>query len=207
MYFDHDVVARMITDLQYTRIMKVSGAKQCTSELVRDAVELKSVLAQYPQIRYEPLDYHYVLLKYLAAFDVSVLADLCSGAYSWRGIVIAGWLASLSPSNVYIDHLSSVSATAYPHNFWFIRLAIAEANQERWTEDTELQDLVVKLRTCLAPISLPSFSLRRAPSLENLGQMAEEHEAIKMDYQARAQAQRSLLLRQTKLKGQSRNDL
>ena len=69
MYFDHDVVVRMITDLQCTRIMKVSGAKQRTSELVRDAVELKSVLAQYPQIRYEPLDYHYVLLKYLAAFN------------------------------------------------------------------------------------------------------------------------------------------
>lgn len=177
MYFDHEGVVRMITDLQYARIMKVSGAKQRAAELVRDAVELKGVLAQYPQVRYEPLDYHYVLLKYLAAFNANVLADLCSGEYSWRGIVVAGWLACLKPSRGYMDHLSSVSATNYPHNFWFIRLAIAEANCERWAEDTELQDLVVQLRICLAPISLPNFSLRAAPS-------AVEHDAVRAAYRA-----------------------
>jgi hypothetical protein len=165
MYFDHDDVVRMITDLQYVRIMKVSTAKQRTAELVRDAVELQSVLAQYPQVRYEPLDYHYVLLKYLAAFNANVLADLCSGEYSWRGIVVAGWLACLKPSAGYVDHLTSVSASNYPHNFWFIRLAIAEAKCVQWAEDTALQDLVVQLRTCLAPISLPNFSLRASPSL------------------------------------------
>ena len=162
MHFDHDCVVRMITDLQYVRIMNMPGAKRRTAELVRDAIELHGVLAKYPQVRYEPLDYHYVLLKYLAAFNVNVLADLLSGEYSWRGIVIAGWLACLKPSKEYIDHLSSVSATKYPHNFWFIRLAIAEGNCELWTEDIDLQDLVVQLRTCLAPISLPSFCLQPA---------------------------------------------
>jgi hypothetical protein len=165
----------MITDLQYVRIMKVSAAKQRTAELVRDAVELQSVLAQYPQVRCEPLDYHYVLLKYLAAFNVNVLADLCSGEYSWRGIVVAGWLACLKPSEGYMDHLSSVSATKYPQNFWFIRLAIAEAKGEQWAEDTAFQDLVVQLRTCLAPISLPDFSLRAAPSVA-------EHDAVRAAY-------------------------
>jgi hypothetical protein len=177
MNFDHDDVVRMITDLQYVRIMKVSAAKQRTAELVRDAVELQSVLAQYPQVRYEPLDYHYVLLNYLAAFNANVLADLCSGKYSWRGIVVAGWLACLKPSEGYMDHLSSVSATNYPHNFWFIRLAIAEAKCEQWAEDTDLQDLVAQLRTCLAPISLPDFRLRAAPSLA-------EHDAVRAAYRS-----------------------
>ena len=177
MHYNQVVVVRMITDLQYVRIMKVSAAKQRTAELVRDAVELQSVLAQYPQVRYEPLDYHYVLLKYLAAFDVNVLADLCSGEYSWRGIVVAGWLACLKPSDGYMDHLSSMSAINYPHNFWFIRLAIAEANCEQWAEDTDLQDLVAQLRTCLAPISLPNFSLRAAPSLA-------QHDAVRAAYRS-----------------------
>jgi hypothetical protein len=184
MHFNHDDVVLMIADLQYTRVMGVPGAKRRVAELLRDAVELEGVLSQYPRVRYEPLDYHYVLLKYLAAFNVNVLADLCSGEYSWRGIVIAGWLASLKPSSEYLDHLSSVSATNYPHNVWFIRLAIAEANHERWTEDTDLQDLVVQLRTCLAPISLPSFRLRPAPSPTDIGRMATEHGAIKEAYRA-----------------------
>lgn len=177
MYFDHDDVVRMITDQRCAGLMKVSGARQRVTELVRDAVELQGVLVQYPQVRYEPLDHHCVSLKYLAAFNENVLADLCSGEYSWRGIVVAGWLACLKPSNGYMVHLSSVSATNYPHNFWFIRLAIAEANCERWTEDTDLQDLVVQLRTCLAPISLPNFSLKAAPSRAG-------HDAVRAAYRA-----------------------
>lgn len=184
MHFNHDDVVRMIADLQYMRVMGVSGAKRHVAKLARDAVELKGVLSQYPRVRYQPLDDHYVLLKYLAAFNVNVLADLCSGEYSWRGIVIAGWLASLKPSRDYLDHLSSVSATAYPHNAWLIRLAMAEATHERWAEDADLQDLLVQLRTCLAPIPLPSFSLRPALSAADIGRLATDRDAAKDAYRA-----------------------
>jgi hypothetical protein len=184
MYFDHDDVNRMISDLQYTRIMKPSGAKQHIHDLVSNAVGLQNILAQYPKVRYEPLDYHYVLLKYMAAFNVNVLADLCSGQYSWRGIVIAGWLASLKPNTEYIDHLLSVSVTQYPDNYWLIHLALAEANQKCWAENTELQSLVTQLRGCLAPISLPNFGLRYASSAASVDRMSRDKEAIKVAYRS-----------------------
>ncbi len=202
MNFDHDDVVRMITDLQYIRVMKVSGAKQRTAELVRDAVELKSVFEQYPMVRYEPLDYHYVLLKYLAAFNTDVLADLCSGMYSWRGIVIAGWLACLKPSVECMDHLSSVSAINYPDNFWFIRLAIAEAKGQPLAEHAVLQDLLAQLRACLAPISLPDFSLKSAPSPSPVG-----HDAVRAAYRSGGASAALLALKKVRSDGQLRNDL
>ena len=207
MHFDHEDVVRMIADLQHMRVMGVSGAKRHVAKLARDAVELKGVLSQYPRVRYQPLDDHYVLLKYLAAFNVNVLADLCSGEYSWRGIVIAGWLASLKPSRDYLDHLSSVSATAYPHNAWLIRLAMAEATHERWAEDADLQDLLVQLRTCLAPIPLPSFSLRPALSAADIGRLATDRDAAKDAYRAGGASAALLAPGQTRLHGQARNDL
>lgn len=159
MYFDRDCVFRMITDLQYMRLMNLNGAKQRLTDLVRDAVELRSVLTQYPEVRYQPLDYHYVLLKYMAAFNVKVLTDLMSGEYTWRGIVVGGWLACLNPSRENLARLSSVTQSQFPHNSWIIRLAIAEAARDEWCEDGELQNLIAQLRECLAPVALPKFSL------------------------------------------------
>lgn len=205
MHFDHEDVVRMIADLQHMRVMGVRGAKRHLAKLVRDAVELKGVFSQYPRVRYQPLDDHYVLLKYLAAFNVNLLADLCSGEYSWRGIVIAGWLASLKPSKDYLGHLSSVSATAYPHNAWLIRLAMAEATHERWAEDVDLQGQLVQLRTCLAPIPLPSFSLRPAISAAALSRLAMKHDAVTDAYRAGGASAALLALEQARSKGQSRN--
>lgn len=199
MHFDYEDIERMIADLLCTRVMGVPGVKRFVAKLVRDAVELEGVLSQYPRVRYEPLDYHYVLLKYLAAFNVNVLADLCSGKYSWRGIVIASWLATLKPSTEFMDHLTSVSATKYPRNVWFIRLAIAEANQEQWTEDPELQNLVVQLRACLAPISRPSYGLRFTPSPVDLRRMTTERDAIRETYRTEGASAALFVLRTKQL--------
>lgn len=50
MHFNDEDVVRMITDLQYTRVMGMPGAKKRAAELVRDAVELEGVLSQYPRV-------------------------------------------------------------------------------------------------------------------------------------------------------------
>lgn len=170
MHFDETDVWQMIRDLDYLRIAKIRSAKVFIQKLVTDASELKPALQQYPSVRFEQLDYFYLLLKYLAAVSPGLLSDLTSGQYTWRGIVIASWLACLKPNNEFQSALLPAEHLAPPENVWFVQLATAEISGSVWQGNPDLQNLVRALRESLDQIKPPTYSLRLAPTTAELEQ-------------------------------------
>ena len=170
--FEPEQVHRLIFDLQYLRFAKVGSARTFLQKLTRDASELQPVLRQYPVVRYEPLDYHYVVLKYLSALTSELMEDLCSGSYDWRGIATAAWLLCLRPGADLTQALAPWTNTALEPNRWLVTLALAETNNTTWDGDPEIPHLLRSLRASLAPLPRPDFSLKKSPAAARLAGVA-----------------------------------
>ena len=78
---------------------------------------------------------------------------------------------------------------------------------ERWAEDTDLQDQLVQLRTCLAPIPLPNFCLRPALSDADVSRWVTERDAVKDANRAGGASAALIALGQTRLNRLARNGL
>jgi hypothetical protein len=180
--FDLEQVDKLICDLGYLRIAKDKSAKVFLQILVRDAKELHYILGQYPAVRYAPLDYHYVLLKYLSVLGPELVVDLCSKAHGWRGVVVASWLVCLRPSVSLLEPLLPWVPKAPEPNRWLVKLALAQATGATWDGDSEIPNLLQHLRAVLAPLPLPTFSLRRFPTPAQLGRMRVERQIVRVAY-------------------------
>jgi hypothetical protein len=182
--FDTDEVDKLIRDLGYLQIAKQKGAKVFLLRLVRDATELQGVLGQYPAVRYAPLDYHYLLLKYLAVLSPDLVADLCSRRHGWRGVVVAAWLSCMRPSPLLAEPLATCQQRTPEPNRWLVELAMSQVGATGWSGDPEILDLLQSLRQSLAPLPLPRFSLNRFPAPAQLGRMRAERLLVRHAYRA-----------------------
>lgn len=120
-------VSCFFQDIPYMRLMKKSGAETYISKMALDVGELKTVLNQYPNVLYEPLDDVYLLMRYLATTNETVINDLL--LLGWRGAVIASWLISLKPDDCYLEALLKIKGK-YTENDWLVCIAIAEIQNE-----------------------------------------------------------------------------
>lgn len=141
---------RLLSHVPYATLAKQGNAKRHVERLVRDAEELESMLLQYPRVKYEPLDPHYVLLKCVASLDAAFIDDLCNH-FNWRGVVFAGWFAALRPDTAYRKSLVAALGKSQ-QNDWLLELALAEIDGKIWAPDPELQRSMRRLRTCLQPL-------------------------------------------------------
>ncbi len=182
--FDLDDVDRLICDLEYLKVAKDKNAKIFLQRLVRDANELQTVFSQYPFVRYAPLDYHYVLLKYLSVLSPELVVDLCSKPHGWRGVVVASWLICMRPSAALLGPLAPWVNGAPEPNRWLIKLALSQATGTAWDGDPEMPHLLHSLRKSLEPLPLPTFSLGRFPAPAQLGRMRAERLAVRLAYRS-----------------------
>ncbi|MDR6841429.1 hypothetical protein [Pseudoxanthomonas sacheonensis] len=141
---------RLLDHIPYVTLAKQGNAKRHVERLVRDAEELESMLLRYPQVKYEPLDPHYVLLKCMANLDATFIDDLCNH-FDWRGVVFAGWFAALRPDITYRESLVAALGKSQ-RNDWLLELALAEIDNRIWALDPDLQQLIRRLRSCLQPL-------------------------------------------------------
>lgn len=156
-------------------------ARQRFEQAARDATELAAMLQRYPQVRYQPLDQHYVLLQYLAVLDAALAADLCSGGYGWRGAAACAWLVCLQPTPALAQPLLSWRERIPVQNRWLIALALAEAAGAQASVDAATVEAVRTLRACLAPLPRPRVTLPRAPAADRL---EAGRAAVRKAYQA-----------------------
>lgn len=182
MHYDDEQVNRMIYDLQYLQIAKKGNASAFIGNLLRDGEELQALLYRYPLVRYEPLDYHYVLLKYLSAWNRELLIDLCSGYYTWRGLVVASWLTCLRPLDGCQGALHDALACAPPEYKWFIQLALAEVQGKPYWGDQSMQHSVQEFRELLNKATQPAFALRPAPTAPEIEQLKVERSKVLAAY-------------------------
>ncbi|MGH8025328.1 MAG: hypothetical protein ACREO0_01250 [Pseudoxanthomonas sp.] len=141
---------RLLSHIPYVALAKQGNAKRHVERLVRDAEELEPMLLRYPQVKYQPLDPHYVLLKCMANLDAAFISDLCNHL-DWRGVVFAGWFAALQPDTAYRASLIAALGKSQ-QNDWLLELALAEIDGRSWTPDPDLQRSLRRLRSCLQPL-------------------------------------------------------
>lgn len=185
MVFHEDDVKRLFSRVPYLALAKPRSAKRYIASLVLDGVELQAVLSKFPEVRYEPLDQHYVLLRCLGALSDELVEDLCSLHYGWQGVVQAAFLVAIAPEERYRKYLVAARHKV-PHTQWLVDLALAQINKLAWNGDTELQALVQRLRHLLSkvPARASSVLLRSALTEAELQQIGAEREKVRRAYRS-----------------------
>jgi hypothetical protein len=182
MHHDDTQVHRMVDDLQYMQFASLERTASFVGKLLQDIRALQPIFNAYQEVRYEPLDYHYVLLKYIGALNTELVEDLCSGHYTWRGTVVASWLACLCPQPGYTAALQAAQAHTPAHNKWITELALADIQGALWPGHPRLQGAIRELRQRLNTVAHPHFVIRPALSPSELAQLQLEQQRILAAY-------------------------
>ncbi len=162
MHFDESHISRLFGQVPYARLANLSSAKELVRAMVRDGKELDAVFRQFPSLKYEPLDQHYVLMKCLGVVGEELIADLCTH-YTWRGVVWASWVCALTPNVAYRKHLM-LARHRLQRGEWLVDLALSEVDGITWAGDPEMQVLTRQLGAMLSRVPIEKSELKRRPS-------------------------------------------
>lgn len=147
--------------LPYLMIMKQKAAERFLDMQIQEGIELQYMLEAYPQVHYAPLEFYYICLKGVSILDEDVISDLTQH-YSWRGILIAGWLSILYPSEAFYPILHKVLPITPEPNLWIVELALAEIRQIPF-KDKVLQQKFSRFRDLLHTAKYEKSSVRKLP--------------------------------------------
>ncbi|WP_431257816.1 hypothetical protein ACQ86G_24960 [Roseateles chitinivorans] len=162
MHHRYDDLQRLVGAVPFMALMRPGSALSLLTRAADDAEELASVLGQYPQVRYQALDFHYVCLQSLGALSKALIEDLAS-EFGWRGLVWASILACLAPSEDFREALEAARLNE-PRKAWAVDLALAHLDAECPSELSGLMAQLIRLRHALSACTVPSVSLRLAES-------------------------------------------
>lgn len=108
MHYCEKGVRRLITGVPVWLFSSERQLSHLLTSTVETGEELKHLLFQYPQVRYEALDFHYVCLQSLAVPGPELIADLLSGE-SWTEVQWGAFLACLTRDIHYGPYLRAVA--------------------------------------------------------------------------------------------------
>ncbi|MXN75059.1 hypothetical protein GR157_09915 [Burkholderia sp. 4701] len=165
MHYLSDDVDRLLSPVPSLRLNRPGSAQRFLTDVVDAGDALAHVLRGYPQVRYAPLDFHYVCQQSLSALTDALLADL-TRHYGWPGINWAALLVALSGDARHLPHLDA--ARHDPVVRWVIGLAGAALNPDAPAAASPCCRLIVRLREQLAPLPHVAVRLRALPAPEVL---------------------------------------
>ena len=168
---------RLILPVPFELVVRPASAQRFLKRAVEAGDEWGHVLSAYPDVRCEPLGFHYVCLQNISAFGSELMADLAQH-FGWRGAVWGSLLAALSQDARYLSGLDTARRTA-PRNQWAMDLAQSILNGAAPLNDGALIEWLSRLRAQLAPLPRLPVNLRRCPSREETAARAE---AVRVAY-------------------------
>lgn len=171
MHYDPNDVIRLVHAVPCLKLAKPPGFLRYLSHVVATGLELAPVLSQYPGVRYEPLDFHYVCLQSLGALDDDLLQDLTEH-YQWPGILWAALLVALDPRPSYAAILLNARERA-PYQAWLVDLALDRVNGIQSVEYPEHLVLLTALAVQLRGAGRTETRLRKIPSLPKVLEHSE----------------------------------
>jgi len=166
MHYLRTDVERLHLSVPHLTLATPRRALQFFEEVTQTGAELAHVLSHYPEVRYEPLDFHYVCIQSLGALTERLLEDLLE-EQSWRGVLWGALLVCLSPDARFRPALEKASGIA-PYQQWAVDLALAALTGEQDTQNPALQQVISKLGMQLASLPRPAVALRESPPPEML---------------------------------------
>ncbi|WP_431261643.1 hypothetical protein ACQ859_15190 [Roseateles chitinivorans] len=162
MHHRDDDLQRLMCAVPFMALMRPASALSLLTRAADDAEELAPVLSQYPEVRYQALDFHYVCLQSLGALSKELIEDL-AGEFGWRGLVWASLLACLAPSEEFRSALEAARPNV-SRQAWAVDLALAHLGAPCPSELTGLRAQLIRLRNALSACTIPDVSLRLAES-------------------------------------------
>ncbi|MGU7775017.1 hypothetical protein ACV229_33175 [Burkholderia sp. MR1-5-21] len=165
MHYQPDDVSRLLLHVPSLTLNRARSAERFLTDVVDAGDELGHLLHDYPQVRYEPLEFHYVCQQSLSALTDALLADLTRHD-GWRGIHWAALLVALSGDARYLPHLDVPGDI--PALRWVTELAKAALNPEAPLAESPCCRLIVRLRAQLAPLPRVVVRLRVLPAPEDI---------------------------------------
>ncbi|VWB42030.1 hypothetical protein BAR24066_01874 [Burkholderia arboris] len=162
MHYHPDDIRRLFRSIPTLQLNRPAPAERFLSAAVDTGNELEQVLRDYPQVRYQPLDFHYLCQQSLSVLDDALLADLTSDAdFGWYGAQWAALLIALSGEARYLPHLDD--ARHHRGVAWTVELAEAAAGPDAASSACRCCRSIVLLRNQLA--ALPRVAVRLRPWL------------------------------------------
>ena len=143
----------LFREFPYLKVARVDTVKRFLDFQIQLGLDLLFLLKEYPDHRYEQLEFYNICLKGLSILDEDIIADLTS-KYSWQGIVVASWFSILNPSNIFYEYLKNVRQVTPKYNQWIVDLALAEIDGTIFVEDKDLQ---LKLREFIIILNYAMF--------------------------------------------------
>ena len=166
-YIGNDVV-RLVRNINYMRLLRPSGGLWLLRRHVRALENCRDFIPLYGSVRCEPLDFLYVYLQCVAAFDDLMLLDLLNEHPRWLNILLGSWIAALAPRAQYHDELVKARPFAFDpdraNTQWVVDMALAAITGEPPPELAEHHALLGKVRAVLASLPKPIVRLRRLPT-------------------------------------------
>ncbi|WP_176045444.1 hypothetical protein [Burkholderia sp. BCC1644] len=160
MHYHPDDIRRLFLFVPTLYLNRPAPAESFLAAAVDTGIELEHVLRDYPQVRYQPLDFHYVCQQSLSVLDDTLLADLTGDMpLGWRGAHWAALLIALSGDARYLPHLDE--ARRHRGVEWAAELAEAASGPDAQSSTFRCCRSIVQLRNQLAALPCVSVRLRR----------------------------------------------
>ncbi|KAF1040728.1 MAG: hypothetical protein GAK33_00345 [Burkholderia lata] len=167
MHYHPDDIYRLYRGVPTLLLNRPAPAEQFLAAAVETGAELGHVLRDYPQVRYQPLDFHYLCQQSLSVMDDALLADLTHDMdHGWRGAQWAALLIALSGDARHLPHLDAVRRHRGVE--WTAGLADAATGPDARSSTFRGCRSIVHLRDQLAALPRVSVRLRRGLSPEAL---------------------------------------
>ncbi|NTX31250.1 hypothetical protein HT746_29720 [Burkholderia pyrrocinia] len=165
MHYHPDDLSRLFLNVPTLLLNRPAPAERFLAAAVDTGVELGHVLRDYPQVRYQPLDFHYLCQQSLSALDDALLADLTHDLnHGWRGAHWAALLIALSGDARYLPHLDDVRR--HRGVGWSAELAEAASGPDAAVSAFRCCQSIVRLRNQLAALPRVVVRVRPGPSPE-----------------------------------------
>ncbi|KML55451.1 hypothetical protein VL15_18830 [Burkholderia cepacia] len=163
MHYHPDDINRLFLSVPTLQLNRPAPAERFLAAAVDTGAELGHVLREYPQVRYQPLDFHYLCQQSLSVLDDALLADLTRDMnHGWRGAHWAALLIALSGDARYLPHLDEVRH----HRGVAWTVGLAEAASHPDASAFRGCRSIVRLRNQLAVLPRVVVRLRPCPSPE-----------------------------------------
>ncbi|MDN7487286.1 hypothetical protein QZM35_06195 [Burkholderia sp. AU45274] len=165
MHYHSADIYRLYRSVPTLLLNRPAPAEQFLAAAVETGAELGHVLRDYPQVRYQPLDFHYLCQQSLSVLDDALLADLtCDEEHGWRGAQWAALLIALSGDARHLPRLDAVRRHRGVE--WTAGLADAAVHPEASSTGFRCCRLIVDLRNQLASLPRIAVRLRKSPPPE-----------------------------------------
>lgn len=155
-YLESDL-KRLFSGAPYWSLKSKKGVQSLLTQAIPTGEALIGTLKQYPLLRYEPLDFHYLCLQSLAVQEPTPVEDLLSYP-DWHGVLWGVFLACLSPCERYRPLLEAALArTPHQSEPFTLALDILNGHSDVANICTQFEELRAQLAAC----SVPAVSLQQ----------------------------------------------